>query len=112
MFYGGISFGNSESSLGIGVGLPSAKIWEFDLKFEPVFVIGGGMQVSNSVKLVSEIWILTFEFPRSVFPIFGIRFFGEELAADLGFVYISTSEIVGFPFLPWLGFTYNFGKFW
>jgi hypothetical protein len=109
MFYGGVSYGGSESSLSIGVGLPFAKIWEFDLKFEPVFVIGGGMQVSNSVKLVSENWILTFEFPKRIFPIFGIRFFGEKLAADLGFIYISGAE--GFPFFPWLGFTYNFGKF-
>jgi hypothetical protein len=74
-------------------------------------VIGGGMQVSNSVKLVSENWISTFEFPQSVIPIFGIRFFEEKIAADLGFVYISTSGIIRFPFLPWLGFTYNFGKF-
>jgi hypothetical protein len=43
-----------------------------------------------------------------VIPIFGIRFFEEKLAADLGFIYISGAE--GFPFLPWLGFTYNFGK--
>jgi hypothetical protein len=111
MFYSGISFGSSESSLGIGVGFPYlGRIWDFKLEFssEPVFVIGGGIQVSNSVKLVSENWILTFEFPQSVFPIFGIRFFGEKLAADLGFIYISRVE--GFPFFPWLGFTYNFGK--
>jgi hypothetical protein len=107
MFYGGISFGSSESSLGIGVGLPSTKIWEFDLKFEPVFVIGGGIQVSNSVKLVSENWIWNLE-SSQIYPIFGIRFFGEKLAADLGFIYISGAE--GFPFFPWLGFTYNFGK--
>jgi hypothetical protein len=108
MFYGGVSYGGSESSLSIGVGLPFTKFLWFDSKSKPVFVIGGGMQVSNSVKLVSENWILTFEFPRSVIPIFGIRFFGEKLAADLGFIYISGAE--GFPFFPWLGFTYNFGK--
>jgi hypothetical protein len=111
MFYGGVSYGGSESSLSIGVGLPPKKFLLFDSKSKPVFVIGGGMQVSNSVKLVSENWILTFEFPQSVIPIFGIRFFEEKLAADLGFVYISTSKTRGFPFLPWLGFTYNFGKF-
>jgi hypothetical protein len=108
MFYGGISFGSSESGIGVGFGLPSAKIWEFDLKFEPVFVIGGGIQVSNSVKLVSENWIGNLESPQ-IYPIFGIRFFGEKLAADLGFIYISAIK-EGFPFFPWLGFTYNFGK--
>jgi hypothetical protein len=63
MFYGGVSYGGSESSLSIGVGLPSTEFLWFDSKSKPVFVIGGGMQVSNSVKLVSENWILTFEFP-------------------------------------------------
>jgi len=38
-----------------------------------------------------------------------VRFFGEDLAADLGFIYPAGSKITGFPFIPWLGFVYNFG---
>ena len=44
---------------------------------------------------------------------FGIRFFGERLSADLGFFYpMSEGEGIseGFPFIPWLGFAYNFGN--
>ncbi len=39
----------------------------------------------------------------------GLRFFGSQLAADFGFLYPLGTEITeGFPFLPLVGFTYNF----
>jgi hypothetical protein len=67
----------------------------------------GETRVSNSVKLITENWIP----PNSHVSLlsFGIRFFGDNLAADLGFIYPAGSDISGFPFLPWLGFAYNFG---
>jgi hypothetical protein len=41
---------------------------------------------------------------------FGIRLFGDELAADFALVYIrSGTSPEGFPFIPWIGFVYNFG---
>ena len=41
----------------------------------------------------------------------GIRFFGENLAADFALIFPLTGEgIEGFPFLPWIGFAYNFGS--
>ena len=37
------------------------------------------------------------------------RFFGENLAADFGLIHVAGSDIEGFPFIPWIGFAYNFG---
>ncbi len=37
----------------------------------------------------------------------GIRFFGSHLAADFGLI-TSPDASGNFPFLPWLGFAYNF----
>jgi len=73
----------------------------------PTVMLGGGLRVSNSVKLISESWIP----PNSDNALVssGIRFFGERLAADLGFIHPTGLSSDGFPFLPWLGFTYNFG---
>lgn len=87
-------------TLGIGYGFSDG-----DLDKKPVIVIGGEAQVSNSIKLISENWIP----PGSSEMIisFGLRFFGENLAADFGLI-TSSKASGGFPFLPWLGFCYNF----
>jgi hypothetical protein len=64
--------------------------------------------VSNSVALVSENWIPVGSDVQILS--FGFRFFGEHLAADLAYFYpVTKTESEGFPFLPWSGFTYNFG---
>lgn len=57
-------------------------------------MLGGELRISNSIKFILSL---------------GIRFFSENLAADLGFVLPAGSRIKGFPFIPWVGFTYNFG---
>ncbi len=41
----------------------------------------------------------------------GIRFFGERIAAD--FALWTSPELLDddlFPFVPWVGFAYNFGR--
>jgi hypothetical protein len=104
IIYGVTTIGGRNASLTTGLG------WGFhgeDTADRPALMIGGDIRASNSVKLITENWI----FPDSDIHLisFGIRFFGENLSADLGFVYPAGSGISGFPFLPWLGFAYNFG---
>ena len=92
-------------TVGVGYGFHGGDIAE-----KPILVLGGEAQLSNSAKLLTENW----------FPIgsetsllsFGLRFFGDHLAADIGFIYplhegkgISS----GLPLIPWIGFAYNFG---
>jgi hypothetical protein len=42
----------------------------------------------------------------------GLRFFGDHLAADIGFIYpLHDGKGIsrGFPLIPWIEFAYNFG---
>ncbi len=106
ILYGVGTFGSQYAAVTLGLGYGFAG-GEFARK--PVFVLGGETQVSSSIKLVTENW-----FPADTdFRLlsFGIRFFGEHLAADLGFLYPLSDHgsMRGFPFVPWIGFAYNFG---
>ncbi|MBU1678332.1 MAG: hypothetical protein KKD86_05675 [Bacteroidetes bacterium] len=78
-----------------------------ELADSPILLIGAEIQASNSIKFITENWILPQDSPSIIS--FGIRFFGDYLAAD--FALITTSEGFendGFPFIPWIGFAYNF----
>jgi len=102
IFYGVTTIGSSKASftLGLGWGYVDGETAE-----SPAVMFGGEIQLSNSVKLISENWKLPEE--DNLFLSFGLRFFGEHLAADFGLV-TTTGETEGFPFLPWIGFAYNF----
>jgi hypothetical protein len=98
--YGIASYGSSKASLTLGLG------WGYEdgeFSDRPFVLAGGEVQLSNSIKLLTENWFL----PETVVISFGIRFFGENLAADFGLMTV-TEETEGFPFLPWIGFAYNF----
>ncbi len=103
-YYGVGTYGTNNAALTIGLG------WGYYGSYfsnKPILLIGGEARASNGIKLITENWFL----PNSDFNFFsfGIRFYGENLAADLALVYPSGSQISGFPFIPWLGFAYNFG---
>ena len=102
IFYGVTSVGSSKASftLGLGWGYADGETAE-----SPAIMFGGEIQLSNSVKIVSENWKLPEE--DNLVLSFGLRFFGEHLAADFGLV-TTTGETEGFPFIPWIGFAYNF----
>jgi hypothetical protein len=101
--YGVATVGTSTASLTLGLG------WGFvdsELSDDPSLVIGGEVQLSNSIKLITENW-----FPPKMdggLVSFGIRFFGESIAGDFGLMRSTNSSSSGFPFLPWVGFVYNF----
>jgi hypothetical protein len=102
--YGVGTFGTSNEALTVGLG------WGFaqgELQNKPILLIGGELRASNTVKFISENWIP----PNSdiVWLSIGVRFFGENLAADIALVHPAGSKMTGFPFIPWLGFAYNFG---
>lgn len=100
--YGVITLGSQSFAVTGGMG------WGFvdgDFSSDPLLVIGLEAQISNSAKLLSENWFIP-EVSGGLIS-FGIRFFGQHLAADFGLV-TSTESSEGFPFAPWLGFAYNF----
>ena len=76
-------------------------------------LVGGEHQLSNSTKLLSENYLYLGDEVTIIFS-GGIRFFNDTLAADLGL--FSSPDLIGaiggggFPFVPWLGFAYNFSN--
>ncbi len=76
-------------------------------------LFGGEIQVSNRVKLLSENWLFAGgDVEGGTVFLFsgGIRFMGERLAVDLA---LATSPYFyddGFPFIPYVAFSVNFGK--
>jgi len=105
IYYGVATFGNPDAALTCGLGWGYAGDETAD---NPVIMFGGELRLSNSVKLVSENWLI----PGSdVVPIsFGFRFFGENLATDIGFINLAGADMGGWPFIPWVNFVYNFGR--
>ena len=91
-----------------------------------VGLVGLESQVSNHVKLLSENYVLAT--PSTVFVCTagagcveesdgldvtallsgGVRFFNETLAADLAAFVVPELLDEGLPFVPWVGFAYNF----
>jgi hypothetical protein len=105
--------GPPDKSFTAGIGLGYTKEEDEDFKFadRPVILLGGNIRLSNSIALVSENWFITggdFELGNQPFAL-AIRFFGERLAADVGAILIGEVIDEGFP-IPWLSFTYNFGR--
>ncbi|MCF6271064.1 MAG: hypothetical protein L3J41_15230 [Melioribacteraceae bacterium] len=92
---GTASFNKSAITAGVG--------YETNSK-NPIFLIGGELRISRYAKLITENWFVVNSEVK--FVSLGIRFLGENLAADFAFfVPLGTTEIV---FVPWLGFAYNF----
>ena len=103
--YGVTTYGSAKTALTLGLG------WGFagdDFAEKPVVMIGGEVRTSHKTKLISENWLI----PDSDVNLlsFGIRFFGENLAADFALIYPTAADMDGFPFFPWVGFAYNFGS--
>lgn len=104
--FGVLTQGTEERSVTLGAGLGFA---DGQFARNPAFLVGGEYQVSNSVKLLTENYVV-FNVEDALLLGGGVRFFGARLAADFG---LFTSPALlgegGFPFIPWLGFAYNFG---
>ncbi len=74
----------------------------------PVVILGGEYQASRSIKFITENMLFAGDY-ESVMS-FGIRFFSQRISVDLGLIHFFTIN-EGFPFFPWLGFSYKLGKY-
>ena len=108
------TIGHSEQALTLGLGFAFADGQVFS---QPIIVIGAEKQLSQSIKLITENFIIPGvndidEDFEGVYILTGaVRFFGDAIAADLGL--ITMPDLLkenGFPFIPWIGFAYNFGR--
>jgi hypothetical protein len=105
IIYGVGTAGSAKASLTVGAGF---GFMGADFADKPILMIGGETQISPTVKMLSENWII----PDSDVQLFslGIRFFGSKLAADFGLIYPAGGDSSGWPLFPWIGFAYNFGN--
>jgi hypothetical protein len=103
--YGVSTYGNEKRSLTAGMGYGFAG---GDFAKKPVFMLGGEIRASRSIKWISENWLSPGE--NAYLLSLGLRFFGERLAADFALMRPLDVDMDGFPFFPWIGFAYNFGK--
>lgn len=105
IIYGVGTFGSrfTAATIGLGWGYAGDETTE-----EPIVMLGGELQVSNSFKLITENWFP----PYSDFALlmFGFRFFGERFSSDIGFMRFTEVDLEGWPFFPWVNFVYNFGN--
>lgn len=103
--YGLSTLGTSARAVTVGGGFGFSTVDGFDSNF--VLVLGGELQVSNSVKLISEN-ILVPGVEDGALLSGGLRFFGERIAGSFGVG--TTPDLIrdgGFPFIPVLSFSYN-----
>lgn len=123
--YGLATYGGPERAVTLGAGFAFA---EGEIASGAILTAGGETQVSRSVKLLSENYVIPYrsetttctesfvctttdETSYEVLLSAGVRFFGERLAAD--FALWTSPGTLGtdvFPFIPWVGFAYNFGR--
>lgn len=95
---------------GLGLGYINEKDEAVDFAAHPVILLGGNIRLSDSLALVSENWFITGEnLGLGEQPIgIALRFFGKDLAVDLGAIIIGEIIKEGFP-IPWLSAVYHFG---
>lgn len=72
---------------------------------DPLLMLGAETRIGSRSKLLAEFWKLpdTDEVP----VIFGIRWFGDRMAVDFGFVYVLGLDSGGWPLVPWVDFAIN-----
>ena len=107
--YGLATIGSSERAVTAGVIFPYGASIEGDDFFEigntPAIILGGELQMTNSIKLLSENYFVP-EASGGVASL-GLRFFGERLSGEFG-GFIPFGEGVGEAvFIPWIGVSYN-----
>jgi hypothetical protein len=110
--YGGIVYGlathgASDAAVTGGVGF---LFGEGEFVSTPIILLGGEYQLSNSVKLLSENYFIP-EVDSGLLVSVGVRFIGDSVSGDFG-LFTSPAALgeSGFPFIPWLGFSYAFGR--
>ncbi len=106
--YANSTYGTRDAALTLTAGL-SVSGTENSGQY-PIFIIGGELKLSNSAKLISENLIPTSPESGKIFSL-GVRFFGKKVAGDFGLIYFVDEDgesIRGWPFVPWVGLSYNF----
>lgn len=106
MIYAAATNGGPDAALTYGAG------WAYGqrrIRGDALLLLGGTKRVSRRVALMSENYFFTGSAGGYVLPMYGVRFVGDRLSTDLGFVNFFGRDVRPvFPGLPWVGFALNF----
>ena len=103
ILYGVGTFGGPE-------GLTAGLGWGFvddEIANKPVIVLGGKRRWTRRLAVVAESWFFPNAYDKPL-VIYGIRFLGLRMSADVGMIAMPSEEIV-FPGFPYFDFVFNFG---
>ena len=103
ILYGVGTFGGPE-------GLTAGLGWGFvddEIANKPAIVLGGKRRWTRRLAVVAESWLFP-NFYDEPMVIYGIRFLGLRMTADVGMIAMPSEDIV-FPGFPYFDFVFNFG---
>lgn len=103
ILYGVGTFGGPE-------GLTAGLGWGFvndEIENTPAIVLGGKRRWTRRLAVVAESWFFP-NFYDEPMIIYGIRFLGLRMTADVGMIAMPSENIV-FPGFPYFDFVFNFG---
>ena len=106
IYYVAATNGRPDASFTYGLGYAYTKS---KIAGDATLMLGGNARVWRRVSLMSENYIFTGSNGGYALPIYGIRFIGDKLSTDFGFVnFIGRGSPGIFPGLPWLGIAFKF----
>lgn len=113
-FRGGLAFGavtlggiNASVTGAYAIGYTKEEGEDFEFADDHIIMLGGAVRLSNSAALVTENWLFLGGAGADEQPFaLALRFFGDRIAVDVGFVVIAAVIEEGFP-IPWLSMAYN-----
>lgn len=100
--YAVATLGSQDNAITLMGGMPFTTE---EVAHEPLFMVGAEARTGTGSKFMAEIW----KIPGAddVPALFGMRWFGQSVAAGFGLVYVFPNSIEGWPFIPWVDFAVN-----
>ena len=106
IYYVAATNGLPDASFTYGVGY---AYFNSRVSGDATLMLGGNARVSRRLTLMAENYIFTGGGGGYWAPMYGVRFIGDRLSTDLGFVnFIGHGAAPIFPGVPWLGFAIRF----
>jgi hypothetical protein len=98
--------GRPDASLTYGLGY---SYFDSSVSGDATLMLGGNVRVARHVSLMTENYVFTGPGGGYWAPIYGVRFIGDHLSADLGLLnFVGRNTVPFSPGLPWLGFAIKF----
>jgi hypothetical protein len=106
IYYLAATNGRADASFTYGIGY---SYFDSNVSGDATLMLGGNVRVARRVSLMTENYIFTGPGGGYWAPIYGVRFIGDRLSTDLGFVnFVGRGTTPFTPGLPWLGFALKF----